>query len=258
MKKNLGKIAYKVAGVLLVLYGITYGLTAALPKLPLLEQSSRNLFYHVPMWFSMVVLMAISVTYSIRHLLALDPDKLNPEAASRFDAGALAAASVGVVFNALGLVTGMVWSRVSWGENAPASAFSAWWVWDPIQVCALIAFLIYLAYFLLRASYSNNEMKGRMAAVYNIFAFATLIPLFFIIPKMLPGLHPTAEGEGNVIFDKSNISNEYRMILYPTMLGFILIGVWAFELRYRAAQVSLRLQTLIRNQSYLAETTTSS
>ncbi len=237
-------------GVLLLLYGLIYGLTASLPELPLLQQSSRSVFYHVPMWFSMVVLMGISVVYSIRHLRAIDPDSPKPALARRYDAGAVSAAQVGIMFNALGLLTGMVWSRVSWGENTPSSAFSAWWVWDPIQVCALIAFLIYLAYFLLRSSFTDGETKGRVAAVYNIFAFATLIPLFFIIPKMLPGLHPTAEGEGNVIFDKSKMSNEYRMILYPTMVGFIMLGIWVFELMFRTQRLRYRAESISADLSY--------
>jgi len=161
------------------------------------------------------------------------------------DARAAEAATVGVLFNVLGLVTGMIWERVTWGEAEADGSFAAWWVWDPIQVCALVSLLIYAAYFLLRASFGDEEQRARVSAAYNIFAFATLIPLYFILPKMLEGLHPTAagsdQGGGSFIFKKGGVNNEFRVILYPGMLGFILLGVWLYELRSRAEIMRLRL-----------------
>ncbi len=248
-QNTLLRIGYKALAVVLLVYALVAGLSMTLPDLPPLAQSSRIMFYHVPMWFAMQVLMGISLVYSIRLLRSLDPDLPRQAAPLLLDAKAAEAARAGVIFNVLGLATGSVWSRVAWGEELPASDFSAWWAWDPIQVCALIALLIYLAYFLLRSSFAEPEQRAKVAGVYNIFAFATLIPLFFIIPKMYDGLHPTA-GKGSFIFDKSQISNEFRMILYPGMLGFILLGVWLFELRSRLAALRLRLDDREAERAY--------
>jgi heme exporter protein C len=249
MKKSLN-IGYKVLAIGLITYALLYGLLASLPSMGTLQQSARNLFYHVPMWFTEVVLMSISVYYSIRYLRMTDPDAPRAGDPLIADVKASEAARLGVVFNALGLITGILWGRVSWGQTLPDSDFSAWWVWDPIQTCALIAMLIYLGYFLLRSSFAEPEQKARIAAVFNIFAFAALIPLFFVIPRMLQGLHPTAEGENTGLFDTQNVTNIYRLVLYPAALGFILLGIWLFELRSRAEMLQLRLSNLIADQEY--------
>lgn len=245
-------IGYKVLAVLLVSYALIYGFTAQLPELPNLQQSARNIFYHVPMWFTVITLMAISVVESVRVLRLLDPDHTSEENFLARDIRARESARLGVVFNILGLLTGMVWSRVAWAEDRPAAELSTWWVWDPIQVCALIALLIYAAYFLLRSSFTDAEQRAKISAVYNIFAFATLIPLFFVIPRMYEGLHPTA-AKGSFIFDKSQISNEFRMILYPGMLGFILLSVWAYSVRARLELVKLRLEEWYAEKRYREE-----
>ncbi|MEZ4849386.1 MAG: cytochrome c biogenesis protein CcsA [Bacteroidia bacterium] len=243
------RVVYKILGVGLVLYALIRGMTATLPDLAPLQQSSRNIFYHVPMWFAMVTLMAISLYHSIRLLRLLDPELERVENPLIADAKAREAALTGVLFNLLGLVTGIIWSRVSWAEARPANEFSTWWIWDPIQVCALVAFLIYLAYFLLRASFAEPEGRAKVAAVYNIFAFAVLIPLFFIVPRYFEGLHPT-DGQGSFIFDKSQISNQFRVILYPGMLGFILIGIWVYELRSRLETVRLTHESIQADLEY--------
>jgi len=253
MKSNaVLNIGYKVLAVLLVLYALIYGLTAQVPELPNLQQSARNIFYHVPMWFTVIVLMGISVVESVRMLRLLDPDNPSTDSFLGRDLRARESARLGVVFNILGLVTGMVWSRVAWAEDRPAAELSTWWVWDPIQVCALIALLIYAAYFLLRSSFTEPEQRAKISAVYNIFAFATLIPLFFVIPRMYEGLHPTA-GKGSFIFDKSQISDEFRVILYPGMVGFILLSVWAYSVRTRLELVKLRLEEWYAEKMYREE-----
>lgn len=247
-------IGYKALAVALVLYGLLYGLTAKLPALPGLEQSARNMFFHVPMWFVVISMMAVSLYHSIRFLRLSDPDRLAGENPLLADARAHAAAHTGSLFIALGLLTGSIWGRVAWKAHEPAWKFSTWWTNDPILIAAMISLLIYLAYFLLRNSFSEPESRARVAAVYNIFAFAALIPLYFIVPKMLPGLHPTSgdsdAGGGSFIFSKQGFDNHYRMIMYPVMLGFILLGVWVYQLRSRLAMLYIRLEDQLARREY--------
>ena len=161
------------------------------------------------------------------------------------DLRAREAARTGILFSILGLVTGTIWGRVAWKASIPWTDPAAWWTSDPIIICAAISLLIYLAYFLLRSSFTDEEQRARVAAVYNIFAFATLIPLYFIVPKMLPGLHPTSAdsdaGGGSFIFMREGIDNAYRMLLYPGILGFSLLAGWIYELRARWARAEREL-----------------
>ncbi len=247
---KMGRNIYKAVGVGLILYALIYGMTATLPVMRTLEQSSRNLFYHVPMWFTEVVLMAISVFFSIKYLRMTDPEAKTSGNPLIADTRARESALLGVLFNGLGLITGIIWGRVSWGQNIPSNEFAAWWVWDPIQTCALITLLIYLGYFLLRSSFAEPEQRAKIAAVYNIFAFAALIPLFFVIPRILDGLHPTAQGENTGLFDTKNVTNIYRMVLYPSALGFILLSIWIYQVRVRISSLDLRIEHLMAEKSY--------
>lgn len=227
----LGKPIYRLIiqtiAVLFLTYAITGGLLTTLPRLAGLGQTARNLFYHVPMWFTMYLMMFISVISSVLYL-----NKLN----LKYDLWARESAFVGIFFGLLGLTTGIVWSRVTWGELLPSTNPSAWWSWDPKQTNALISILIYAAYFVLRGALEEDNQRARIAGVYNIFAAASIVPLTFIIPRALGGLHPGAGG-GGPVFNQADISNDYRMIFYPAIIGFMALAVWITDLRIRIRQL---------------------
>jgi heme exporter protein C len=94
-----------------------------------------------------------------------------------------------------------------------------------------IAMLVYLAYFVLRGSLDNQEQKARLSAVYNIFAFAAMVPLIFIIPRLQDSLHPGSGG--NPGFNVYDLDNRMRGIFYPAVIGWFLIGVWIASQRIR-------------------------
>lgn len=217
---------YKALCLLLLGYALIAGLSLRLPDIGI-GQSARNLFYHVPMWFSMYLLMGLSLWWSLRYLLSSRLD---------FDRKARAAALVGVLFGCLGLVTGMLWSRVTWGEALPGTDPAAYWVWDPKQTGALAAVLLYLAYFVLRSAVERARPRAKLAAVYNLFAAAALVPLSLIIPRMLGGLHPGAAGDTD-LFPKGDVTDAYQRVFYPAILGWMLLGLWLLELRVRLARL---------------------
>jgi heme exporter protein C len=218
MRQPTYRIAYKAAAVLLLLYALLAGVLLELPRVGDLEQSSRSLFYHLPMWFGMYTLMLLSMVFSIAYLRKGHP---------KWDIRAAEAAKIGIWFGLLGLGSGMVWSRVTWGQLMPDTDPTAWWVWDPKQSLALAAVLIYLAYLVLRGSLEETTRRAKISAVYNIFACAGLFPLTYIIPRQLQSLHPGSAGSDTVF------GNEYRLVLYPAAVGFILLGLWLWELRVR-------------------------
>src|ERR1051325_12094491 len=59
---------WKYLAVGLLLYTILGGLLMDVPKRFILHESIRNLYFHVPMWFSMIFLFFISLFYSIKYL----------------------------------------------------------------------------------------------------------------------------------------------------------------------------------------------
>ena len=220
------RIAYKLLALVLLSYTALAGFLLTLPRVEGLEQSSRSLFFHLPMWFAMYTMMLVSLGWSIAYLRG------NRLAADR---RARESALVAVFFGILGLLTGILWSRVTWGQTLPDTDPAAWWVWDPKQTGALMALLIYAGYLVLRSSVDEVSERARVAAIFNIFAFATIPALTYIVPRSLQGLHPGAEGD-TLDFDQA-----YRQVLYPAFLGFILLAFWLLELRVRLSDLRTRL-----------------
>ncbi|HEY9362038.1 MAG TPA: ABC transporter permease, partial [Chitinophagaceae bacterium] len=59
---------WKILSVLLLIYTFTAGLLVNVPRLPQLEETIRNLYFHVCMWFTMMILFTISLVYSVKYL----------------------------------------------------------------------------------------------------------------------------------------------------------------------------------------------
>ncbi|MFN7118767.1 MAG: cytochrome c biogenesis protein [Saprospiraceae bacterium] len=195
--------------------GITF------PFRNILGETIRNTYFHVSLWLAMVLIFIGSVYYSVQYLRTFDAE---------MDRRALAYTRVGVLYGILGLVTGAIWAKNTWG---------AYWSWDVKQNMTAIALLIYFAYFVLRNAFEDYEKKARLAAVYNIFAFAALIPLIYVIPRMTDSLHPG--NGGNPAFGGEDLDNTMRMVFYPAVIGWALFGLWIAQLVYRAERLQERV-----------------
>lgn len=179
----------------------------------ILAETIRNTYFHVPLWFAMVFLFLGSVVYSVQYLRGFRADD---------DLRAAALTRIGILFGVLGLITGAIWAKYTWG---------AFWSWDVKQNMTAVALLIYFAYFVLRSAFEDPEKQARISAVYNIFAFVTLIPLIYVIPRLTDSLHPGAGG--NPALGGEDLDNTMRMIFYPAIIGWTLLGYWIASLVYR-------------------------
>ncbi len=210
---TLKKDWWKILGVALVLYTIIAGFLVPVPELKVIGQSIRNLFFHVCMWFSMMTIFGVSLVYSIKYLSKFD---------IRHDVVASQAVNVGLLFGILGIITGMQWANFTWGTP---------WVNDPQLNGAAVSILAYFAYTVLRHSMDEDHKRAKVAAVYNIFAFVLLIIFVGILPKMAHGsLHPGAGGSPSTV---ATLDNTMRMVFYPAIVGWILIGIWILNIRVR-------------------------
>lgn len=212
---------WKLLGIALILYVHIGGLLFEVPRLNILNETVRALYFHVPMWFGMVFLYMGSVGYAVAYL---------NKPLSDYDIKSVEFATIGTVFGVLGLVTGMLWAKYTWG---------AFWHGDPKQTGAAIALLVYLAYFVLRWAIENQEQRARLSAVYNIFAFAAMIPLIFIIPRLMSSMHPGSGG--NPGFNAYDLDNRMRLVFYPAVAGWFLIGLWIVTIRIRYRHLHERI-----------------
>ncbi|AMM51276.1 ABC transporter permease [Rufibacter sp. DG15C] len=216
---------WKWLTIALLLFTVVGGMLSEVPRLAILNETIRNLFFHVPMWFGMILILLISVVYSIKYLRT--PSLKN-------DVMAVEAAKVGILFGVLGIVTGMEWARFTWGE---------FWSNDPKQNASAIGLLIYFAYLILRGSFQDYQQRARIGAVYNIFAFAALIPLLFILPRLTDSLHPG--NGGNPGFNSYDLDARLRLVFYPAVLGWTLLGIWMVTVKARLELLKQRIYETI-------------
>ena len=207
---------WKILSVMLLLYTLVGGFLMNVPRLPILNETIRALYFHVPMWFGMTLMFTVSAVYAIQYLRKPGRD---------LDIVSMEFANTGLIFGMLGIGTGMIWANYTWGSP---------WSGDPKQNGAAVATLIYLAYFVLRGSLDNHEQRARLSAVYNIFAFAAMIPLIFILPRLTSSIHPGSGG--NPGFNMYDLDNNMRKVFYPAVTGWILLGVWIATIRTRLSR----------------------
>lgn len=214
---------WKILSVVLLAYAVIGGLLLPVPEIPQLQETIRNLYYHVCMWFAMMILFTTSVVYSVKYLRTLEQS---------YDIRAKEFAAVGLVMGLLGYATGAIWAAYTWADpNNPAYASFGSIAREPKLIGAAMAILVYFAYFILRDSVTDMDKRARVSAVYNIFAYAMLFPSIWIVPRLLPSLHPGQEG--NPALNFNDIDARMRMVFYPAVIGWTLLGVWIASLRIR-------------------------
>lgn len=170
----------------------------------------------------MMALFTASVVYAIKYLRSgrLEDDIYS----SQF-------AITGIAFSVFGMLTGMEWAKYTWG---------AAWSNDPKELCTALCMLTYFAYLVLRNGLKDEEKRAKIGSVYNIFAYALMIPLIMVIPRMVDSLHPG--NGGNPAFKQYDLDKYMRMVFYPAVLGWIMLGFWMATLSIRQALVKFKLE----------------
>jgi heme exporter protein C len=215
------KYWWKIICMVLLIYTVISGFLIPIPDLAnnsVLEQTIRNLFFHVPMWFAMIIVLFISLVYSIKYTSKqrIEDDMMAAECAN-----------VGILLGILGASTGAVWAKFTWGQ---------FWPNDPKLNGAAIAVMMYFAYGILRNGIEDPQKKAKVSAIYNIFSFPIFIVLILILPKINDSLHPG--NGGNPGFNKYDLDSNMRMVFYPAVIGWSLLAWWIVTLNYRIKLIS--------------------
>ena len=149
----------------------------------------------------------------------------------RFDAVALSAAEIGVVFTAFAIWGGMMWGDPVWGVM---------WQWeDPRLTTTALLLALYVGYLLLRHLTDDPERRATRAAIVGIVA-AVDIPIVHFSVEWWRGLHQTA-----TIGAPDRVLNPAApMIFVGTLLGmlaaFTLAWVYLMIRRYQLARLEVQ------------------
>lgn len=177
-------------------------------------------YFHVPSWVAMYSAVAVCGAASLLYLF-----KDNKVA----DCYAVAGAELTILFGAMGLVTGPLWARKAWG---------VWWQWDVRLTSALLLWLIFVAYMLVRKYGGPGSEK--LAAATAIFGAATA-PFVYKSVDIWRTIHPTT----NVV---PTLPRDMALVLMFCMLAFFLLFLVLLTLRVGLAKRQMALDEL-----YLAE-----
>ena len=213
---------WKILSVICLFYVIIGGfLFPSVDDLGILGKTVRNLHFHVPMWFTMIILLFTSNVDGVRYLSNGDLS---------LDSRSSSFVKVSILFGLMGLVTGSIWARFTWG---------VWWVEDPKLNGAAIGVLIYTAYYILRNSIEDDIKRAKFSSVYNLFAFPVFIVLILVYPKLAAEVsnHP-GTGDTMAFSDFKPSNNDLRLVFYPAVIGWILMGTWIATLKHRITEIT--------------------
>jgi len=198
------------------------------PFIEALKHRIKNLNLHVPLHWTSFIAYLVSLIFSIKFLRNGNYEN---------DIVASSAIRIGLIFTILGTITGMIWAKFNWG---------AYWNWDPRQTTILVIMLIYFAYFGLRNSIDSPEKKAKLSAVYSIISFISVPVLMFIIPRLLPSLHPGGDNDGTtgpVISTQADmVDSSLAFIFYISIAAFILLYFWLLSLDARGKLVEKNMR----------------
>ena len=126
-------------------------------------------YFHVPSWIAMFL---AAVVCGIAGALVIFAGRKDA------DRVAQAAAELAVVFGLMGLITGPLWGRKAWG---------VWWQWDARLTSALVMWLVFVAYLLLRKYGGAGSEK--LSAVLALFGMAN-VPFVYWSVNVWRTVHP--------------------------------------------------------------------
>lgn len=182
-------------------------------------ESSRIVFFHVPMAWVAVLSFFISMIQAILYLNTRE---------MVHDLKSATAARLGFFFSILATVTGSIFAKIMWGS---------YWNWDPRETSIVILLFIYAAYLVLRSSIDEPQRRASLSSVYAVFAFVPAIFLTFVIPRIYTSLHPDT-----LINVQAKIQMHGRILVtFLFSLGaFTALYVWIYTLECRVQKLMLK------------------
>lgn len=209
---RIGPVVH-ILGILAVI-NIAIGLYMALLYAPMertMGDAQRIFYFHVPSaWVGFLAFFVVFLA-SLMYLWRRE---------RKWDAVALSAAEIGVVFTTLVLLTGPLWAKKAWG---------AFWVWDARLTTTLVLWMIYIGYLMLRST-ADGERRARFSAVLGIIGFLD-VPIIYVSVTLWRTMHPTL-----LINDSGGLAPQMTQTLMVCLLSFTVLFAFLLIQRVRLEQ----------------------
>ena len=216
------KILYALGAIALVILVWNINTIAKLPEETQQGVVFKIIFFHVPVAITAMAMAAAALVTSVLFLITRN---------FKFDAAAVAVTEVGLAFLAANLVTGSIWGREIWG---------IWWAWDARLTSALVCWLLYAGYLMLRRAVEEPTQRATFAAVFSIFAFID-VPIVIFSIKWWRTQHPAP-----VFWGGGSFPPDWTVHFLWNMLAMVLLGIVMAGIRLQQENCQREIDSLRR------------
>ena len=217
------KIIYVLGVVAFLILARDIYLIAHLPPEVAQGNAFKIIFFHVPAWAAAGAAITTALVTSVLFLVTKN---------FKYDAAAVASTEVGVAFLSVGLVTGSLWARPIWG---------IWWTWDARLTSALILWLLYSGYLMLRHAVEEPTQRATFAAVFSIFAFID-VPIVYFSIRWWRTQHPSP-----VFFSSTgSFPPDWSAIMRWNILAMLMFALVMVAVRLRQEEAQREIDYLRR------------
>ena len=179
-------------------------------------------YFHISSAFTLFLAFGVTFVSSILYLI---------KRRDKHDTIALVSTEIGIVFGVVVFTTGPIWARFAW---------NTWWNWEPRLTSALILWLTYIGYLILRSALAE-EKKRVYSAVLGIIGFLNVPIVYFSVELWQGGLHPDTS-------TKMNLPPTMQIAWLISWLALTLLYLFLLMFRYRAERMKLELETIQHQQ----------
>src|SRR5436305_954655 len=215
-------ILYAIGAASMLLLVRDINVIAGLPPEAAQGTIFKIIFFHVPVAITALLCACVALIASVLFLITKN---------FLFDALAVAVTEVGLAFLAANLVTGSIWGRQIWG---------IWWAWDARLTSALVCWLLYAGYLMLRNAIEEPTQRATFAAVFSIFAFLD-VPIVIFSIKWWRTQHPAP-----VFWSGGSFPPDWTKHFLWNMLAMVLLGVVMTAVRFKQEQAQREIDSLRR------------
>jgi heme exporter protein C len=216
------KILYGLGAAAILLLARDINVIAGLPQEVSQGAVFKIIFFHVPMAITAMMCAAAALVGSVLFLVTRN---------FKYDAQAVAVTEVGLAFLAANLVTGSIWGRVIWG---------VWWAWDARLTSALVCWLLYAGYLMLRRAIEEPTQRATFAAVFSIFAFID-VPIVVFSIKWWRTQHPQP-----VFWGGGSFPPDWTAIFGWNLVAMLMLGTVMTAVRLRQEESQREIDSLRR------------
>ena len=190
---------WKILCVAILIYSILGALLFDVPRLAILNETIRNLHFHVTMWFAMIILLTTSVVYAIKYLRSnkIEHDQISVEFAN---AGVLFGMLGGACFPAFAFCCLAFALACSLRDLFMALVFPesyslfAWCSYWKLRVSLRLPVKLLLAVFVvgclvlaltLGVAVTNMSLVGRVSVTVMVNLFSFMSILIYVLHMLL-------------------------------------------------------------------------